>query len=78
MNTRLKLVAGFIDLTCFVFTAGACPSYAEDDTNKVRWDWIVGIFAPTLWLHCPPLRAARLPTLRTPLSCISLNRLFWW
>ena len=46
MNIRLKLVAGFIGLTCFVFTAGAPPSYAEDDTNKVRWDWIVGIFAP--------------------------------
>ena len=54
MNTRLKLVAGFIDLTCFVFTAGACPSHAEDDTNKVRWDWIVGIFAPTLWLTVHP------------------------
>jgi len=37
MNTRFKLVAGFIGLTCFVFTAGACPDHAENDTNKVRY-----------------------------------------
>jgi len=46
MNTRFNLVAGFIGLTCFVFAAGAPPSYAEDDADKVKWERIVGIFAP--------------------------------
>ena len=46
MNTRFNLVPGFIGLTCFVFAAGSPPAHAEDDTNKVKWERIVGIFTP--------------------------------
>ena len=62
MNIRFKLVAGFIGLTCFVFTAGACPAHAENDTNKVRWDWIIGIIAPNALASLATLaRRARFP-----------------
>jgi hypothetical protein len=40
MNTRFDLAAGFIGLTCFVFTAGAPPDHTEDDANKVRYQKI--------------------------------------